>query len=102
MNKGIMKELAEVQDIYGAHMLNFVMGTGLASEAAERLAEVAIRTNEQVALMQLVQSYNQLAEAHVKVKEWKAQTISECEQAIHLAMSKKIIVAGRSSLVLPN
>lgn len=99
MNEKMEVFAAEAAE-YGQDMVDFVVRTGLAQMAAEKVAEGG---GNKAALVILLTSFNKLANELAKTKGWTQERLADCEHAILLAATKEmppaIVVADANGRV---
>ena len=87
---------------YGRAMYALVMNAGMAGQAAEVAGAVAAKANNPQlarAILTLVEAFNQVSNAYVKVKGWEEADVAMCDRDMQLAFAaqpsaptKKIIL----------
>jgi hypothetical protein len=84
---------------YGRDMVALVYNSGIATEAAGRLAG---RTDEQgkAAIRMLAWAFNETSTALARAKGWSAGQLNDCEQAIELGFAEAPAIVGSDGKVL--
>lgn len=82
---------------YGREMFSFVMAAGMASQAAEVLAQQAQKHRSRhatAAIAVLANSFNSISNAYAAKQGWDEGSLAQCDRDIRLAFAGRIVVAG--------
>jgi hypothetical protein len=83
--------MESVAEKWGEEMVGFILATGMAQEAAERLTGRRNTSQERYALVALVTSFNALGTLVIDARGWTGETLAACEQDIKLAAAGRLV-----------
>lgn len=91
--------LRRAAEAHGREMVALVYNSGMATEAAGRLAQ---RTDAEgkVAIRMIAWAFNETSTALAKARGWDAKQLNECEQAIELGFAQRPAIVGQDGKVL--
>lgn len=96
--EGVPVELHSVVAKFGREVFDFVLATGLASQALEAAGQVVQRHASRKglqAVMVLADQFGKVCGAYLARAGWDEATLAECDQAIRLAWGSRIEVASK-------
>lgn len=85
---------------YGREMVALVYNSGMATEAARRLAASVQGPAALSAIRMIAQAFNETSTALAKEKGWTAAMLNDCEQAIELGFAQQQMIVGSDGKVI--
>lgn len=91
--------LRSAAEAYGREMVALVYNSGMATEAAKRLATM-LQPAGHAAIRMIAQAFNETSTALAKEKGWTAAMLNDCEQAIELGFAQQQMIVGSDGKVI--
>lgn len=93
--------LRRAAETHGREMVALVYNSGMATEAAKRLADVLKgQPLGHAAIRMIAHSFNETSTALAKAKGWSAKDLNACEQAIELGFAAAPAIVGQDGRAL--
>lgn len=92
--------LRKAAETYGREMVALVYNSGMATEAAGRLAAGMQNPDGLAAIRMIAHAFNETSTALARSKGWTAAMLNDCEQAIELGFAQQRAIVDSSGKVL--
>lgn len=91
--------LRRAAEVHGREMVALVYNSGMATEAAGRLAGRTDDTGK-MAIRMMAWAFNETSTALARAKGWSAKDLNDCEQAIELGFAAAPAIVGQDGRAL--
>jgi len=92
--------LRKAAEAYGRGMVALVYNSGMATEAAGRLAAEVKSDTAKAAIQILAFAFNETSTALARAEGWSAKDLNDCEQAIELGFAQQRAIVGSDGRVI--
>lgn len=98
---GLDEDFHEAAREHGRAMVELVLYSGTANEAAKRIAEAMRGGQGYGALAIFADLFNKVSRAYAESQDWTPAALEACTEAVELALRGKVLV-GSSGIILPH